>query len=188
MLSGCASILRNIMFGGVLSGLTRDHQYMFDSYPLDAGLGQTSVRFKLLYGWHISKGEKFTLGVEVRTDESIQKEESLTFIVDGEVITFSSYRKDLKTTKDEFGTGVNSWSIRFYRVSREFIDKTLSAEKVLVRIELDKTYAEADFASEIPNSAKGAMKKFIAKLESCMPTHTCAKADRDRRRNNIPLQ
>jgi hypothetical protein len=173
ILSGCASIVGNLIGQSAITGLTSDVKYMDGSYPLDSRLGQTSVRFRLLYNWNIFKGERISLRVEVETDESIPKEGSLTFIIDSEIITFNARNKKSITIKKEFPSGVRTWSVIHYNVSKEFINKTLRAEKVLVKIKLDKTYAEADFASENPDGAKSAIRKFMALLRSCTPNHTC---------------
>ena len=156
---------------------------MYDSYPLDTGLNQNAVRFKLLYSWHARRGERFSLFVEASSDESIRKEESLIFILDGERVIFSSGRSRAKrkVTMDEFGLETNSWSVRHYEVNREFIDKLLGVENVLVTIKLDKTDLEADFASKNPNGAKVAIKKFMEKLKNCTVDHSCGAKQWDRR-------
>ena len=178
ILSGCQKLVEQIIVAPIIVGTVdaiilenTDHKYMPFSYPLDATLGMPPVDFELNYSWSTLGGERLSLKVDVKTEESIPEEGSLSFIVDNKTFIFSSDRKPPKL--DYMG---ENWSSRYYVVSKVFIDKILSAEKVLVRVKLDKTYAEADFATENTSGAKNAIKEFMAKLESCRPTRTCRKS------------
>jgi hypothetical protein len=185
ILSGCANILAEVIVRPIVEVVaegvgevinvnvigsrfskdnTRNYKLMLGQSRLESDLNQPSVSFHVSYYWSIRVDETFALKVSVETDESIQKEESLTFIIDDKVVTFSSFSKSNITTKNTLFSNAKTLSIGRYRISREFINKILSAEEVSVRIKLDKRDIEADFSSENPSGAKVAIKKFMKRL------------------------
>ena len=110
-----------------------------------------------------SKIENNTIVLTVRIARtvSISNGESLKFRVDGELFNFIS--TDRFTA---FGHDLGASSSKRYIIPISFIDKINEAKSVKVRVELSKSYAEADYSLNASSSIKSNAIAFMAKTRN----------------------
>ena len=116
----------------------------------------------VLFGmyWN-SKMENNTIVLTVRIARtvSISNGESLKFRVNGELFNFTS--TDRFTA---FGHNLGANSSKRYIIPISFIDKINKAKSVKVRVELSKSYAEADYVLSASSSIKSNVIDFMSKV------------------------
>jgi hypothetical protein len=101
--------------------------------------------------------------------ETFSDGESLQFNIDGEIVGFTSIDEytEYETVSGYAGGGIYvppaSFSYKRYIVDLDFINHLISAEEVIVRVSLEASYAEGNFSSDAPTTARPAFRKFISK-------------------------
>ena len=112
------------------------------------------------------------LTVVVRGARLFAKGNSLHFNVDGKIVSFKSIDRltDIKTSSGFAGGGYyippSNWSSKAYVVGKSFIKRIIAANRVVVKIDLTKTYVEGVFSKDGYTRARPAFKKFYARLKT----------------------
>ena len=108
----------------------------------------------------------------VKGAHNFAKGNSLHFNVDGEILSFKPIDEftDIKTDPGFVGSGLyvppSNWSSKRYSITKSFIKRIIDAERVVVKIDLRKTYAEGVFSKDSVATARPAFRKFYDRLEN----------------------
>lgn len=99
--------------------------------------------------------------------ESIAKDTSLHFKIDDQIVSFSSIDTltDIET-KESHGKYYQNWSSKRYQITIDFLKRIIEAEKVIVKLDLAKTYAEGEFSTDRLTTARPAFRKFLERIET----------------------
>ncbi len=117
------------------------------------------------------KGDKLVLTVIVKGTYTFRRFESLHFNVDGEIVSFKSIDSitNIETSPGFSGSGFyfppSNWSFKRYIITEDFLKHIISAERVVVKIELSKTFVEGVFSKDDFRLARPAFIEFYKKLQ-----------------------
>lgn len=130
----------------------------------------------------------------VRGTHSLSRGSSLHFNVDGEIISFKSIDTltDFDTTEGVYMPGQvyptktggyvytgsfsippTNWSSKRYLTDKAFLKKIIKAEKVIIKVDLGKTYVEGPFSKDVQTTARPAFRNFYNQIfagDSPLPT------------------
>lgn len=164
-LYGCATPGMPGYISNSVSGF--DHTRSISMEP--AWVPNSMIKLGLFWSSKINDN-KLILIATIKGAHSIPSKNSLHFNIDGNITSLSSIDTltDIDTTRGiihgyTYTPGAN-WSSKRYLVEKEFINKLVNASHVVVKLDLQKTYAEGVFSSDGPTTARPAFKEFIAKL------------------------
>ena len=134
-------------------------------------LYSTYIKLALFKNSKMNKDDIIMTAV-VKGAHNFAKDASLHCNVDGEIISFNSVDSltDINTSSGFVGSGLyippSNWSSKDYVVGKEFINKIINANKVIVKIDLRKSYVEGVFSHDGPTTARPAFRKFLKKIET----------------------
>ena len=112
------------------------------------------------------------LTVVVKGTHSFSREDSLYFNVDGDIVSFKSMDllTDINTSEGFVGSGIyippSNWSSKDYLVTRDLIKRLVNAERVVIKVELRKSYVEGIFSRDGYTLARPAFREFYQKMET----------------------
>lgn len=97
---------------------------------------------------------------------------SLHFNINGEFLSLTSIDASTNYQTENGGLYLaintyippSNWSSKRYVINRELLDKLVEAEKVVAKIDLDRSAIEGDFTIEAPTTARPAFREFRSKL------------------------
>ena len=130
--------------------------------PAWVGRNPSIIKFGLHRTSKMPENE-IALTVLIKGANLISRGESLQFNIDGEVVSMTSVDDftDIETTSGHSDIVLASnWSSKRYVITKEFIDKLLAANRVAVKVELSKSYAEGLFSDDFPVAARPAFREF----------------------------
>lgn len=110
------------------------------------------------------------LTVVVKGTHSFSEGESLHFNIDGDIVSFKSIDllTDINTSSGFVGSGIyippSNWSSKDYLVSKHFIQRLINAERVVVKVDLRKSFVEGVFSSDAPTTARPAFREFYERI------------------------
>lgn len=135
-----------------------------------AWLKGSLIKLSLFKNSRIKDGEVILTAI-VKGAYIFSDGESLYFNVDGNVVGFKSIEKstEINTSSGYAGSGVyippSNWSAKSYLVTTDFIKQIVNSENVIVKVNLRRSFAEGEFATDAPTTARPAFKKFLKKIE-----------------------
>ena len=106
--------------------------------------------------------------VSVAGAHSFSSGESLHFNIDDHFVSFESIDKftDIETSPGSYYSTIKvyfppqNWSCKRYEINQDFLKRILDAEKVVLRVDLRKTYTEGVFSTDFPTTARPSFRKF----------------------------
>jgi len=116
--------------------------------------------------------DKIILNVIVSGAHIFSRKKSLQFNIEDKFVSFNSIDTyaDIDTTPGSYFSNIDiyfppqNWSKKRYEIDRAFLKRIIEAEKVIVRVNLEKTYAEGVFSSDYPTTARPVFRKFYNML------------------------
>lgn len=97
---------------------------------------------------------------------------SLHFNIDGDVVSYASIDSstDFSTSSGFVGSGIyippSNWSSKDYLVDKDFVVRITQAERVIVKVDLKKTFVEGPLSGDSLFIAMPAFKEFLLKMET----------------------
>ena len=136
-----------------------------------AWLWNSEIKLSLMKNSKMEEDEIILTAI-VKGAHLISKDKSIHFNIDGEKISFKSIDNftDIETSPGLYNSvasiPASNWSSKRYLVTKDFITKIVDANKVWVRIDLDKTYIEGEFSKDAPTTAKKPFKSFMDSINT----------------------
>jgi len=169
LISACATGMPGI------PGAISESQSQFDGTKQvsmePAWLYSTYIKLALFKNSKMNKDDIIMTAV-VKGAHNFAKGASLHFNVDGDIISFNSVDSltDINTSSGSVGSEIyippSNWSSKDYVVSKQFINKIINANKVIVKIDLRKSYVEGKFSHDGYTTARPAFREFLKKIET----------------------
>jgi hypothetical protein len=127
---------------------------------LSGGHFLTAAPIKLGVHWSSAMGQNAVIDAYFSGTDSIT---GIKFNIDGEVFELQALDA---TTKFDYTPGVvyGTWSSMRFAANLAFIEKLVSANKVIVKISLSKSYVEGVFSTDASTMARPGFRKFLKQV------------------------
>ena len=168
ILNGCASmpgmpgnIIENVSSFDGSKELTMEPAWLYDS----------SIKLSLYQNTKMNDTDVVLTAI-VKGAHSFSRGKSLHFNIDGEIVSYEPIDSttDIETSSGFYGSGMyippSNWSSKRYAINVDFIERLVSAERVIIKIDLSKSYVEGVFSSSAPTTARSPFREFHKRLSS----------------------
>ena len=130
------------------------------------GASVCTIKLDLMHNSKM-KPDQAMMRVLVMGLEQFAPGEAVKFNIDGEIVGLTSI--DTNSTHDERPGMAGSddyWTSQRYMVDKQFIEKLLNGKRVVVRVDLQKSFAEGIFSDDKPHRARNAFRQFYKQVFS----------------------
>ena len=143
--------------------ITMEPAWLYDSAP--------GIKLRLSKSTKMPK-DQVVMDAIVAGAHSFARGKSLHFNVDGDIVSFVSIDEltDFETTSGFVGGGhyipPSNWSSKRYLLTMDFLDRIINANRVIVKVDLRKTYMEGVFSTDAFTTARPAFREFCEKVRA----------------------
>jgi hypothetical protein len=143
--------------------ITMEPAWLSDSAP--------GIKLRLFKSTRMPK-DQVVMDTIVAGAHSFARGKSLHFNIDGDIVSFSSIDEltDIETSPGFAGGGYyippSNWSSKRYLVTMDFLKRIIAAERVIVKVDLRKTYVEGVFSTDGFTTARPAFREFCEKVRA----------------------
>ena len=166
-ISGCASMGMPGSITETVSQFDNTKEITMEPAWLYGGSGAIKIG---LYKKSKMETDSVVMTAVVRGTHIFDDKGLLQFNIDGEIVVLESFdNSTIIETVPGMYTSVYSFpayneSSKRFLISKDFIFKLLGAEKVWVKVEMQRDYVDGEFSKDYPSLARPAFRKFYEKI------------------------